>query len=53
MMLDITFTIQMLSKYTINPDSKHWSALYTVLRYLKDIMNYGPHYGKYHVVVVK
>lgn len=48
---DIAFTIGMLSKYTSDPSSKHWSALFTVLRYLKSMMNYGIHYGMYLAVV--
>lgn len=39
--LDITFVVGKLSKYTSNPSSQHWQAIHRVLKYLRGTMNHN------------
>lgn len=49
--LDITFAVEMLNRYTSNLNSIHSSALNSVIKHLKETMNYVLWYDKYCVVV--
>ena len=38
---DIAFMVRKLSRYTNNPGQIHWQAMYRILKYLKNTMDYG------------
>ena len=48
---DITFTVRNMSRYTSNPSLLHWQGVYRILKYLKEIVNYGIHYSGYPLVL--
>ncbi|XP_031285901.1 secreted RxLR effector protein 161-like [Pistacia vera] len=43
---DLSFAISLLSRFTSNPDSEHWTALKWVLRYINNSLNVGLKYYK-------
>ncbi|MBW0468119.1 hypothetical protein O181_007834 [Austropuccinia psidii MF-1] len=43
---DIMFTVNQLSKYSIKPNAKHWTAVKHLLRYLKSTMTMTLYYSK-------
>ncbi|KAB2595492.1 hypothetical protein D8674_030942 [Pyrus ussuriensis x Pyrus communis] len=46
----LAYAVNRLSRYTSNPAQEHCDALVRVLRYLKNILDYGLHYTKYSPV---
>jgi hypothetical protein len=41
---DIAYVDGRLSRYTYNPSVEHWDAIFRLLRYLNDTINYGLSY---------
>lgn len=39
--LDITFTMSLLARHNANPTRRHWTAVKTILRYLKCTQDLG------------
>ena len=48
---NIAFNIGKLSIYTINPSQAHYQAVYRILKYLKQTMDYGIYYTGYPSVL--
>ncbi|KAK6117910.1 hypothetical protein DH2020_048347 [Rehmannia glutinosa] len=48
---DITFVVDILSRFTSNPSHEHWKALTKVLKYLKYTLEYGLYYLRYPAVL--
>lgn len=48
---DIAFAVGKLSRYTSNPSSHHWQALYRVFKYLKGTMDYCLTYSGFPSVI--
>lgn len=48
--LDVTYSINKLSRYTSNPGKDYWKAIVIVLKYLRYIQNYELQYIKYLAV---
>ena len=48
---DIAYVVCRLSRYTHNPNNDHWSALVTLMKYLKGTMNYCIIYSGFPIVL--
>jgi len=48
---NIAYSVNKLSRYTSNPDERHWTALERVMRYLKGTIAYDLHYDKFSSVL--
>ena len=48
---DIAYAVSRLSRYTHNPNDKHWNALYILLSYLKGTVNWCLHFSKFPTVL--
>ena len=48
---DIAYVVSRLSRYTHNPNDKHWNALYRLLSYLKGTANWILHFSKFLAVL--
>jgi len=44
---NISFAVSKLSRFVSNLGDSHWSALESVLRYLKGTVSYGIHFFRY------
>ena len=42
---DLLFSVSLLTRFQANPGIKHWKALMHVVRYIKNIINYGLTYS--------
>ena len=51
--LDITFVVEKLSRYTINPSQAHWQAVYKILKYLKHTIDYDIYYTRYPIDILQ
>lgn len=43
---DISFAVNQVSKFNINPDKQHWNAVKRIFKYLKGTINYKLRYSK-------
>ena len=48
---DIAYAVSRLSRYTHNPSSEHWNALYRLLKYLKGTMYWSLNFTKFPSVL--
>ncbi|RVW26496.1 Retrovirus-related Pol polyprotein from transposon TNT 1-94 [Vitis vinifera] len=48
---DIAYAVSKLSRYTSNPEAKHWQGIIRVLKYLRFTRDYGLHYTRYLAVL--
>ncbi len=48
---DIAYAVNRLSRYTINPNRDHWTALEKILRYLKGTKSYRLHFSGFSAVL--
>ena len=48
---DIAYAVSRLSRYTHNPNDKHWNALYRLLSYLKGTAKWILHFSKFLAVL--
>ena len=48
---DIAYIINKLSRYTSNPEAKHWQGIMRVLKYLRCTRDYGLYYTRYPTVL--
>ena len=49
--LDLTYAVGVLSRFTSKPSQDHWLAMERIMRYLSDTKNYGLFYNKYPAVL--
>ena len=43
---DITYSVSILARFSLQPNKQHWTTLKRILRYLKGTVNYGIHYTR-------
>ena len=48
---DITYVVEVLSRFTSKPSKDHWLAIERVMRYLIGTKSYGLFYKKYQAVI--
>ncbi|XP_050897435.1 secreted RxLR effector protein 161-like [Lathyrus oleraceus] len=48
---DIAFVVSKMSRFTRNPNAKHWKAITRIFGYLLKTKNLGLHYGRFHAIL--
>lgn len=48
---DIAYVVSKLSIYTSNPSKERWVAVIRVVKYLKEIVDYGLHFERYPAIL--